>query len=324
MGEAASDAPRAGGLEGLSPLMRQVYAKAAHVAPQDTSILITGETGVGKERLAQWLHAHSQRASRAFVPVNCAAFPDTLLDTHLFGYARGAFTGAVHESAGLFEVAGGGTLFLDEIGDVSPAMQAKLLRVLQEREVHRVGEWRHRPIDVRLIAATNRRLEDEIAQGRFRRDLFHRLRVVGLHIPPLRERPGDLRILARDLLESAAARLHRSVSGYASDAWGCLLRYEWPGNVRELENAIEEACTLALGTEIRMEDLPESVRQGSGAQLPAPPDPRPLEDLEQAYVEAVLKRHQGNRRKAADELGISLSTLKRKLRRTRNDTTTKH
>jgi transcriptional regulator with PAS, ATPase and Fis domain len=299
--------------------MRRLFEKAGRVAPRETTVLITGETGVGKERMARWLHAHSRRAGRRFVPVNCGAFPDTLLDTHLFGHVRGAFTGAVQESAGIFEAAAGGTLFLDEIGDVSSAMQVKLLRVLQEREVQRVGEWRLRPVDVRLIAATNRVLQDEVAQGRFRADLFYRLHVVELHIPPLRERPDDLRRLAGEFLARTTACHRQPIAGYAPDAWECLLRYDWPGNVRELENAIEAACTWATGSEIEVEDLPDAVQRGSVSAAPAPAsrEGRPLDDLEQAYIDGVLQRHQGSRSRAAEELGISLSTLKRKLRRYR-------
>jgi two-component system, NtrC family, response regulator HydG len=299
-----------------SPVMRRLFERAGRVAPREATVVITGETGVGKERLARWLHAHSRRADRPFVPVNCGAFPDSLLDTHLFGHVRGAFTGAVRASAGIFEAAEGGTLFLDEIGEVSPAMQVKLLRVLQEREVQRVGEWRLRPVDVRLIAATNRVLRDEVAQGRFRADLFYRLHVVELHIPPLRDRPDDLRRLAGEFLERTAAHHAYQITGYTPDAWGCLLRYDWPGNVRELENAIEEACALATGSQIEVEDLPDSVR---ACRATAPPQSSrdPLADLELAYLEGVLLRHQGNRRRTAEALKISLSTLKRRLRRHR-------
>src|SRR5579864_6385726 len=257
------DPPEAGDGEMQSPAMRELFERAARIAPSESTVLVTGETGVGKERLARWLHEHSHRAARKFVPVNCAAIPDTLLDTHLFGHTRGAFTGAVNDSVGLFEAASGGTLFLDEIGEVSPAMQSKLLRVLQERQVHRVGDWHPRPINVRLIAATNRNLEDEVALGRFRKDLFYRLRVIKLHIPPLRERLGDLWVLARDLLQREAAQHQRPVTGYTSQALACLLSYDWPGSVRELENAIEEACQMARGSEIRVEDLPDTVRPAS-------------------------------------------------------------
>jgi transcriptional regulator with PAS, ATPase and Fis domain len=300
-----------------STLMRRLFDKASRVAPLDMTVLITGETGVGKERMARWLHAHSRRADQRFVAVNCGAFSDSLLDTHLFGHARGAFTGAVQDSTGIFEAAAGGTLFLDEIGEVSPAMQVKLLRVLQERGVQRVGEWRFRPVDVRVIAATNRALRDEMAQGRFRSDLFYRLHVIELHVPPLRERPGDLLILAAELLERTAARHTRVITGYAPRAWDCLLRYDWPGNVRELENVIEEACALATSSEITLDDLPDLLRCKAATSPPtAGSGPgRPLIQLEHAYIVGVLKRHHGSRRRAAQELGISLSTLKRRLRR---------
>jgi DNA-binding NtrC family response regulator len=300
-----------------SPAMRRLFEKAGRVASRDTTVVISGETGVGKERLARWLHAHSRRATGRFVPVNCGAFPESLLDTHLFGHVRGAFTGAVQDAAGIFEVAAGGTLFLDEIGEVSSATQVKLLRVLQEREVQRVGELRLRPVDIRIIAATNRVLRDEVARGRFRADLFYRLHVVELHVPPLRERPDDLCRLARDLLAMTAARHAYSVTGYSPETWACLLRYDWPGNVRELENTIEEACAWATGSEIQVEDLPEPVRRSHGSPASSVRQPRPLVELERAYIEAVLRRQQGNRRRATQELGISLSTLKRKLRQYR-------
>ena len=203
----------------LSPSMHRVMVLAARVAPLDSTVLITGESGVGKERLARWLHENSPRARALFVPVNCGAFTDALLESELFGHVRGAFTGAVHDRLGVFEVAHGGTLFLDEIGDVSPAMQVRLLRVIQEREVRRVGESKARPVDVRLISATHRDLTEEIVETRFRRDLYYRLRVIDLQIPPLRERPEDLRELARDLLERAATRLHRPIVGYTAVRW---------------------------------------------------------------------------------------------------------
>ena len=309
--------PRDGDVKTLSPLMRQLFVKAARLAPQQTSVLITGETGVGKERLARWLHHHSARAHRRFVRVNCSGLPDAVAHPYLFGHGRGVCRGAMRASAGLFEVASGGTLFLDEIGDLSSTLQAKLLRVLEERGVHRVGEWRLRPIDVRLIAASNRPLQDAIVHGQFRRDLFLRLCVVGLHIPPLRERPEDLALLAGDLLERAATRLHRTVGGYAPEAWACLLQHDWPGNVRELENAITEACLVTEDSTIRLQDLPDSVRSGSRFHASASGDRTSLVDLEHAYIDAVLTRHQGNRQKAIDELGISLATLKRRLRRWR-------
>jgi len=302
-----------GGSRPQSPAMQRVMALAARVAPLDSTVLITGESGVGKERLARWLHHASPRARGPFVAVNCGAFADTLLESELFGHARGAFTGAVQDRLGVFEAAQGGTLFLDEIGEVSPAMQVKLLRVIQEREVTRLGETKARPVDVRLIAATNRDLLDEVAHQRYRRDLYYRLRVIDLHVPPLRERPEELLGLVRDLLAQTATRLGRPVVGYTPRALDRLLDYPWPGNIRELEHALERACAVATGPEIDVEDLPDAVR-GVDASARRP-DERLLADRERAYIQAVLDRHSGNRRRAAEELGLSLSTLKRRLRR---------
>lgn len=296
-----------------SSAMRHVMALAARVAPLDSTVLITGESGVGKERLARWLHRASPRAHRLFVAVNCGAFADTLLESELFGHARGAFTGAVQNRLGVFEASTGGTLFLDEIGEVSPAMQVRLLRVIQEREVIRLGETKARAVDVRLIAATNRDLLEEVAHQRYRRDLYYRLRVIDLHVPPLRQRPEELLGLAHDLLARTAARLRRPVVGYTPRALDRLLDYLWPGNIRELEHAIERACAVATGPEIDVEDLPDAIRGSDAAGRRC--DQRPLAERETAYIRAVLDRHHGDRRLAAEELGISLSTLKRRLRK---------
>jgi two-component system response regulator HydG len=295
-----------------SPSMPRLWDLAARVAPTDSTVLITGESGVGKEHLARWLHAASPRAPRRLMAVNCGAFADTLLESALFGHARGAFTGAVHDHLGVFEVAHGSTLFLDEIGEVSPAMQVKLLRVIQEREVMRLGETTARPVDVRLIAATNRDLVVEVAQQRFREDLYYRLRVIDLHVPPLRERPEELRTLARDLLARTAARLHRSIVGYTPRALDRVLAYLWPGNIRELEHAIERACAVATGPQIDIEDLPDTVRGPHAVDHESAR--RTLKDREVAYIRAVVERHHGHRRRAAEELGISISTLNRRLR----------
>jgi transcriptional regulator with PAS, ATPase and Fis domain len=293
-------------------------ALAQKVAPLDSTVLITGESGVGKERLARWLHRASSRAHRPLVAINCAAIAETLLESELFGHVRGAFTGASHDRVGMFEAAQGGTLFLDEVGDVSLPMQVRLLRVIQEREVVRVGETKPRPIDVRLIAATNKTLHDEVLQGRFRRDLYYRLKVIELHVPPLRERPEELLALAHDLLVQTAARLGRSISGYSPRALERLLDYAWPGNIRELQHAIERACVLANGPEIDLDDLPPGIVNTSAS--PAESRRQPLADRELAYIRAVLERHHGNRRRTAAELGISLSTLKRRLKRARDTT----
>jgi transcriptional regulator with PAS, ATPase and Fis domain len=291
--------------------MERVLALATRVAPFDSTVLISGESGVGKERLARRLHQGSRRARGPFVAMNCGAFADALLESELFGHVRGAFTGAVDDRAGLFEAAHGGTLFLDEVGDMSPAMQVRLLRVLQEREVRRVGETRTRSVDVRLIAATNRCLPDEVQHDRFREDLYYRLCVVDLYIPPLRQRPEDLRVLADEFVAQAASRLGRRITGYTPRALECVLAYTWPGNIRELEHAIESACVVASSDVIDREDLPESVR---GVDELTAAGRVALAERERLFVQAVIARHHGDRRRAALELGISLSTLKRRLR----------
>ena len=296
-----------------SASMRQVLALAQRVAPLDSTVLITGESGVGKERLARSLHDASRRSHGPFIAVNCGAFADTLIESELFGHARGAFTGAVQDRPGLFEAAHGGTLFLDEVGELSLPTQVKLLRVIQEREVVRLGERKPRSVDLRLIAATNRPLADEVEQGRFRRDLYYRLHVIHLHIPPLRQRLDEVLGLARDLLVETTKRLGRPTAGYTPAAIERLLEHPWPGNIRELQHAIEHACAIATGPLIDVEDLPEAIR---GPRLAtAGGRRRSFIDRERAYIRAVLDRVGGNRQRAADELGISLSTLKRRLRR---------
>jgi transcriptional regulator with PAS, ATPase and Fis domain len=293
--------------------MRQVLARAQKVAPLDSTVLITGESGVGKERLARSLHEASRRSRGPFIAVNCGAFADTLVESELFGHARGAFTGAVHDRPGLFEAAHGGTLFLDEVGELSLPIQVKLLRVVQEREVVRLGERKPRSVDLRLVAATNRPLSDDVEQGRFRRDLYYRLHVIHLHIPPLRERLDEVLVLARELLAETSSRLRRPMAGYTPAAIERLLEYPWPGNIRELQHAIECACAIATGPLIDVEDLPETVR--GLLVTPTGIRKRPLIDHERAYIKAVLDRVGGSRRRAAEELGISLSTLKRRLRK---------
>ena len=293
--------------------MRQVLILAQRVAPFDSTVLITGESGVGKERLARSLHGLSPRSRGPFIAVNCGAFAETLIETELFGHARGAFTGAVQDRPGLFEAADRGTLFLDEVGELSLSTQVKLLRVIQEREVVRLGERKPRRVDLRLIAATNRQLTDEIQQGRFRRDLYYRLDVIHLHIPPLRQRLDELPGLARNLLIETAKRLGRPIAGYTPTVIERLLEYPWPGNIRELQHAIEHACAVSTGSIIDIEDLPEAIRGSRVAEKAG--GQRPLIERERAYIRAVLDRVGGNRQRAAEELGISLSTLKRRLRR---------
>lgn len=293
--------------------MRQLVSQAERVARFDSTILITGESGVGKERLARYLHSHSPRSSRPFIAVNCGAFSETLIESELFGHGRGAFTGALHDRAGLFEAAHSGTLFLDEIGELPCSSQVKLLRVLQEHEVRRVGENRERHIDVRIIAATNRKLAKDVLDGRFREDLYYRLQVIELKVPPLRERPDDLRGLAGTLLGRITARMGAAITGYTSGALEQILQYGWPGNVRELENVIERACALAGGLLIDVEDLPETLRPRA-ASVVASPDIRSLPDVERETILAALQRHGGNRAKTAKQLRIGQSTLFRKLK----------
>lgn len=304
--------PTAGGVTTSSPPMLQLWDLAVRVAPTDLTVLITGETGVGKERLARWLHGASRRAQRPFVAVSCSALADTLLECELFGHARGAFPGAIDDRPGFFETARGGTLFLDDIGEVSPAMQGKLLRAIEEGEVRRFGETTIRRVDVRLIAATSRHLLAAVAQHRFRQDLYYRLRSIDLHVPPLRERPEELRELARDLLAREAARLQRPILGYTAHALDRMLAYPWPGNIRELLNAIECACAVTTGPEIDIEDLPAAVRTRHGVDREYARQAR--KDREAVYIREAVDRHHGDRRRAAEELGISLSTLQRRLR----------
>jgi two-component system response regulator HydG len=302
------------GLGAFSPAMRGLVDLARKVARVDSNILITGESGVGKECLAQFIHRASARAAGPFIPVNCGALSETLAESELFGHVRGAFTGAFQDRPGLFEAAHGGTLLLDEVGEVPLSMQVKLLRVIQEREVRRLGENRQRHVDVRLIAATNRNLQDDVDERRFRVDLYFRLNVVELHVPPLRERPDDLRGLASMLQTKIAKRMQRAIGGYTDAALNCLLQYAWPGNVRELENAIERACALATGLLIDVDDLPNTLRTCPSV-VGASPDVRPLYDVEREYILDVLQRNGGNKVHTAEQLRINTTTLFRKLKR---------
>ncbi len=297
-----------------SPAMRQIVDLARRVAKVDSTVLITGESGSGKERIARLVHEESTRAAGPYIAVNCGAIPETLLEAELFGHARGAFTGATHDRPGLFEAASGGTLLLDEVGEVSPGMQVKLLRALQEREIRRVGENRSRRVDVRVVAATNRDLGQAVAAGSFRQDLYYRLKVVELRVPTLRERRDDILPLARVLLADAALRMKRRITGLAPGAVDQLLRYEWPGNVRELENAMERAVALARGSRVDLEDLPEEVRSAFPKPVVTPGAVRPLAELEKEYILAALALNGGNQTRTAEQLRIGSATLYRKLK----------
>jgi two-component system response regulator HydG len=302
------------GMVAKSDAMAQLVDFARRVAKVDSTVLITGESGSGKERVARLVHDESTRATGPFVPVNCGAITETLLESELFGHARGAFTGATQDRPGLFEAANSGTLLLDEVGEVSPGMQVKLLRALQEREIRRVGENKSRKVDVRLLAATNRDLAHRVAGGEFRQDLYYRLKVVELHVPPLRDRRDDVLPLARVLLADAALQMKRKIAGLAPHAADQLLGYEWPGNVRELENAMERAVALARGSRVELEDLPEEIRRAPTAHAAVKGKVRPLEDVEKEHIVAALELNDGNRTHTAKQLRIGSATLYRKLK----------
>jgi len=293
--------------------MRRALDLARRVAGVDSTVLVTGESGVGKERVAALVHAHSARAAGPYVTVDCGAVTETLLESELFGHARGAFTGATSDRVGLFEAANKGTLLLDEVGEMSLGMQAKLLRAIQELEVRRVGESSTRKVDVRVVAATNRDLGAEVEAGRFRKDLYYRLKVVEIRVPPLRERPEDLLPLARALLAGISQRMGKRVTGLSPRAADQLQRHAWPGNVRELENALERAAAIAMGPRIELADLPEEIRALEGAPRRGAGDKR-LEDIEKEAILAALEAHDGNQARTAASLGIGTATLYRKLK----------
>ena len=295
--------------------MRQLLAVARQIAPTDASVLITGESGTGKEMLARYLHRRSRRSGRRLVSVNCAAIPDNLLESELFGHEKGAFTGAVARRIGKFEEAHGGTLLLDEISEMPPRLQAKLLRAIQEREIDRLGSGAPIKVDIRLIATSNRDLEAEVAAGRFRDDLWFRLNVVNLRLPPLRERPADIVMLARHFAAKYAAVNRLPHRPLGSAAMALLTSHYWRGNVRELENCMHRAVLLAVGDEITAEDLG---LQGNGAPTgPVVDQPvvgRTVAEVERDLILKTLRYTAGNRTIAAAILGISIRTLRNKLR----------
>jgi transcriptional regulator with PAS, ATPase and Fis domain len=293
--------------------MQDVLELAARVAPLDTTVLVYGESGTGKEFVVRLIHDQSPRAAAPFVSINCAALTETLLESELFGHVRGAFTGAVRDKAGLFEVAGNGTIFLDEIGEIAPTVQAKLLRAVQEREIRRVGGERTIRIHARVVAATNRNLRAAVAAGTFREDLFFRLGAFVITLPSLRDRREDVPALVQAFLTRAAARMKKDVRAVSADAMSALIRYDWPGNVRELEHAIERAVILANRPTIRARDLPPEIVEGRRSVAGA--DTLDLEEQERQAIHRALERFAGNRRKVADALGISTVTLWRKMKR---------
>ena len=303
---------------GGAPHFIEVLELAETVAHTDSTVLISGESGTGKEVLARYLHALSSRADNAFLSINCGALPESLLESELFGHVKGSFTGAVKDKDGLLVAANGGTFFMDEIGEMTAATQVKLLRAIQEREIIPVGSTKAVPVDVRIVAATNRDLEEEIGRGAFRSDLYYRLNVIQLHLPPLRERREDIPMLARFFLE---LRVERDGDGkpltLTDEALAVLTRYDWPGNVRELQNALERAAVVVSGDRIGPDALPTRVRETRTPRLGAgeiTQNPS-MEVIERAYIMWVLNSEGGNKTRAAEVLGIDPSTLYRKLNR---------
>jgi len=303
--------------------MNQVCEKICAIAPYDVSVLLSGESGTGKELAARALHYNSLRGEQPFVVENCGALPDELLESELFGYKRGAFTGAVEDRVGLFERANGGSVFLDEIGEVSPAFQVKLLRVLQEGEIRPLGSGRTRNVDVRVIAATNKDLEAEVHAGRFREDLYYRLATVTVTLPPLRERKGDIPVLAKSLLDKAIRDLGKKVRGFSDEALACMQAYHWPGNVRELQNEVRHMLVMGSGDELGADLLTSRVLSATPHEDPLLEDlpglqgslKERVEALEARILRETLIRHRWNKSRAARELGLSRVGLRSKLER---------
>ncbi|GHV54877.1 acetoacetate metabolism regulatory protein AtoC [Deltaproteobacteria bacterium] len=310
-------------LIGKSPAMRSMLELLRTVAPSQATVLISGESGAGKELVARAIHRSSPRSKGPYVAVNCAALSESLLESELFGHEKGAFTGADKRHEGCFRQADGGTLFLDEIGEMPLAMQVKLLRIIQEREVTRVGGEKSESVDVRILSATNRDLQREVAAGRFREDLYYRLNVVALEVPPLRKRKEDIPLLARHFASLYALKNKKEVKGFTPESMESLLRYPWPGNVRELENTIERAIVLMMGEYISKRELPDSVRglAEEQGQDETPPEtawdklPASLEGVERLAIRRALDRSKGNKSEAAKLLGITRKTLHMKLQK---------
>jgi Nif-specific regulatory protein len=298
---------------GESPKMKQVYQTIARIAPVDTTVLILGESGTGKELAARAVHQNSPRARKPFVAINCATLSEALLESELFGYERGAFTGAVARKEGKLESADGGTLFLDEVGELTLPLQTKLLRVLQEREFERLGSTRSLRVDIRVVAATNRNLEAAVAEGTLRADLFYRLNVISLWMPPLRERAEDIPLLASYFIEKYGRKCKRPVEGLSAEARRYLTSYNWPGNVRELENAVERAVVLGTTARILPEDLPESVLEAA-PQRPQAKFHEAVNEAKRRIVLDAIEKAQGNFTEAGKLLGIHPNNLHRLVR----------
>ncbi|MDA0658114.1 MAG: sigma-54 dependent transcriptional regulator [Planctomycetota bacterium] len=321
--ETVDHASHFGEILGNSPAMLAIYQQLAQIAPANSSVLLTGESGTGKELVARWIHRRGPRNTGPFVAVNCAALPEPLLESELFGHAKGAFTDARVERKGLFLQADGGTLFLDEVGELPLSMQVKLLRVLEQRTVRPVGGDREIPINVRLLSATNRDLEEALEANQFREDLFYRINVIQVELPPLRARGSDVLTIAQHFLQEFANLMSKPIGGIRPEAAERLLAYNWPGNVRELRNVMERAVALARTDRIDIADLPDKVRQfRKGRVLIDGDDPLELvrlEELERRYIQHVLDVAGGNRSQAARILGLDRKTLYRKLREVEPD-----
>jgi Nif-specific regulatory protein len=306
---------------GQCPAMAAVFRFIGKAAPAEAGVLIEGESGTGKELVARAIHLNSPRRHQPFEAVNCAAMAPTLLESELFGHVRGAFTGADRDRPGRFELADGGTLFLDEIGELPDGSQSKLLRVIETGELRRVGDIKDRRVNARVIAATNKKLAEEVAQARFREDLYFRLNVLKISLPPLRERPGDVRVLAGHFLKQFAEKCGRPALRFEASIWPVFEGYRWPGNVRELRNAIERMVVMAEGDALRLEDVPFEIRSGKGGPRPAEvaapaasDEPATLRDVERNHIARVMQRTAGNKKEAARILGIDRSTLYAKLK----------
>jgi PAS domain S-box-containing protein len=295
---------------GKSPEMKEVFRTIQNVAHYDSTVFIEGESGTGKELVANAIHYESPRAGKNLIKVNCSAFSDSLLESELFGHVKGAFTGALQERIGRFEEAGGGTIFLDEAGDMSPGIQVKLLRVLQEKEIERVGENRTRKVDIRIIAATNKDLKREVDEGRFREDLYYRLNVFPVHMPPLRQRKEDIPLLAERFIERWKSKHRKRINNLSGETLGRLMDHSWPGNVRELENAIEHACIKTLGPAIELRDLPAYLLTDENNNKVK----RKRKWLTQKIVKEALEACDHNQTRAAEHLNVHRITLWRKMK----------
>ncbi|HEY0101815.1 MAG TPA: sigma-54 dependent transcriptional regulator, partial [Pyrinomonadaceae bacterium] len=304
------------GIIGRSPQMRQIYETIRATAPSEASVLIEGESGTGKELIATAFHLQSKRASRPFIRINCAAFPPDLIESELFGYKKGAFTGADRDKRGLIEAAASGTLLLDEIAEMPAHLQAKLLRVLQERKLRRLGDEQEIPVDFRLVSATNRNTAQATREGLLREDLYFRISTVKITVPPLRERPDDLLPLADHFLQRYAEKYHKPIRGIAQPALSLLMRYDWPGNIRELESVVERAVLFCQEEQLTIESLPEHLNSaGAGQSKCLIPPHLTLEEIEREAIAQTLERAGGNVKKTAQILQMHRPTLYRKLKR---------